>query len=88
MRIRSARPAARTGPLPDRSGPIAALLAAAALLAGPVMSAEAQVDPPPTGFQVGQPFPVIELPSLEDGEPRSIADFRGHRVILHVFASW
>lgn len=88
MRIRSGPPAARTGPLPDRSGPMAALLAAAAILGGPVVSAEAQVDPPPTGFEVGEPFPVIALPGLEDGEPRSIADFRGHRVILHVFASW
>lgn len=39
-------------------------------------------------FEVGQPFPDIVLPSLENGGPASIADFRGKKVILHVFASW
>lgn len=39
-------------------------------------------------FEVGQPFPDIVLPSLEDGRPVSIADFRGKKLILHVFASW
>lgn len=38
-------------------------------------------------FEVGQPFPNIALPDL-DGSRRSIADFRGHKLILHVFASW
>ncbi len=41
-----------------------------------------------TGFEVGQPFPTLSFPALEDGRPRSIADFRGQRIILHVFASW
>ena len=40
------------------------------------------------GFAVGEPFPTIALPALEDGRPRSIADFRGKKVVLHVFASW
>ena len=26
--------------------------------------------------------------SLPDGQPVSIADFRGEKVVLHVFASW
>lgn len=65
-----------------------ALALAALLVGGPPMTADAQVDPPPTGFEVGQPFPVLTLPSLEDGQPRSLAEFRGHEVILHVFASW
>ena len=39
-------------------------------------------------FEVGQPFPDIVLPSLGDGRRASIADFRGKKVILHVFASW
>ncbi len=42
----------------------------------------------PTGFQVGEPFPDMLLPSLADGQPRSLADFRGRKVVLHVFASW
>ena len=41
-----------------------------------------------TGFEVGQPFPTLAFPALDDGRPRSIADFRGQKVILHVFASW
>lgn len=39
-------------------------------------------------IEVGKPFPDIALPSLEDGRMMSIADFRGQRVVLHVFASW
>lgn len=39
-------------------------------------------------FEVGRPFPDIVLPSLEDGRPTSIADFRGKKVVLHIFASW
>ncbi len=39
-------------------------------------------------FEVGTPFPTLSLPSLEDGRPASIADFRGQKVILHIFASW
>ncbi len=37
---------------------------------------------------VGEPFPGLVLPALEDGTPLSIAAFRGQKVILHVFASW
>ncbi|MBI4539384.1 MAG: hypothetical protein HY704_07745 [Gemmatimonadetes bacterium] len=40
------------------------------------------------GFAVGQSFPTLAFPALEDRRPRSIADFRGNKVILHVFASW
>ncbi len=39
------------------------------------------------GLQIGRPFPDIALPDL-DGNRRSVADFRGHKLILHVFASW
>ncbi len=39
-------------------------------------------------FQVDQPFPDLTLPALEDGRPASIRDYRGRKVILHVFASW
>ena len=39
-------------------------------------------------FRVGQPFPKLTLPALEDGQPASIRDYRGRKVILHVFASW
>ena len=41
----------------------------------------------PTGFEVGQPFPEIPLPALDDGRPISLADCRGETVILQVVAS-
>ena len=41
-----------------------------------------------SSFEVGQPFPAITLPALEDGRPASLADFRGKKLLLHVFASW
>ena len=47
----------------------------------------AVADEPPS-FEVGWPFPDIALPSMDDGTPMSIADFRGEKVVLHVFASW
>lgn len=52
-----------------------------------VRGAEAQ-DPTSMGFEVGKPFPTLAFPSLEDGQPRSITEFRGKKLILHVFASW
>lgn len=41
-----------------------------------------------TGFAVGDRFPELTLPSLADGEPMSIASFRGRKLVLHVWASW
>ena len=40
------------------------------------------------GIRVGERFPEIVLPALEDGTPLSIASFRGRKVALHVWASW
>lgn len=42
----------------------------------------------PYGFEVGQPVPDLVLPAADDGAPRSLADYRGEKYILHVFASW
>ena len=39
-------------------------------------------------FKVGEAFPAMVFPSAEDRHPISIADFRGKKVILHIFASW
>jgi hypothetical protein len=50
-------------------------------------NAGAQLSLPET-IAEGKPFPVIPLPGLADGRPASIADFRGEKVVLHVFASW
>ena len=50
--------------------------------------AAAQQSQLPEAFRVGKPFPTLAFPSLETGRPASIADYRGERLILHVFASW
>ena len=39
-------------------------------------------------LEVGQPFPSHPLPSLEDGRASSIAQFRGQKLVLHIWASW
>lgn len=41
-----------------------------------------------TGLDVGNRFPELVLPSLADGDPLSIASFRGRKLVLHVWASW
>jgi hypothetical protein len=45
--------------------------------------------PPRLGMiEIDAAFPGVWLPSAEDGRPMSISNFRGRRVVLHVFASW
>ncbi len=39
-------------------------------------------------FRVGEPFPDLLLPAAADGRTASLADFRGQKLVLHVFASW
>ena len=39
-------------------------------------------------LRVGQPFPDIHFPTLSGGKLRSVASFRGRKLVLHVFASW
>jgi len=39
-------------------------------------------------FAVGDLFPDLAFPSLADGTPARLSDFRGKKVMLHVFASW
>lgn len=38
--------------------------------------------------RVGERFPALVLPSLADGSPLSVEQFRGRKVLLHQFASW
>lgn len=58
------------------------------ILFGTLLTAAMVAMPTPAAdLDVGQPFPEIVLPSI-DGEPMSIAAFRGRKVALHVFASW
>jgi len=58
-------------------------LGSVAMLSTP-FSAMAQEE----GLQIGDRFPEIVLPSLENGTPLSIASFRGRKLVLHVWASW
>lgn len=39
-------------------------------------------------FSVGDPFPGVILPNLGSGEPSSVNDWRGQKLILHIWASW
>ena len=64
----------------------AATLGALVMLVA-VLPATAPVPQSEHALEIGRPFPTIPLPDLE-GTRRSVADFRGHRLILHVFASW
>ncbi len=57
-------------------------LAVASIASTPAAAEE--TDP----FEVGRPFPDLALPAAEDGRKLSIRDFRGEKLILHVFASW
>ena len=59
-----------------------------ALAAMAISLGEALAKPSSTGFKIGEPFPDLVLPSLEDGKPLSLVRFRGQKVILHIFASW
>ena len=36
----------------------------------------------------GEAFPALVLPALDDARPLALADFRGRKVILQIFASW
>ncbi len=57
---------------------------------GSSIMAAAGVSPqrPAAPFTVGEPFPDLAFPSLSDGAPTRMSDFRGRKVMLHVFASW
>jgi hypothetical protein len=38
--------------------------------------------------QVGQPHADFILPSIDDGSPIQLSDYRGKKVLLMHFASW
>jgi cytochrome oxidase Cu insertion factor (SCO1/SenC/PrrC family) len=62
------------------------LLVLTAMLAGCSQTA-AEHPPVSPRIEVGVPFPDLLLPDL-DGRPASVAQWRGRKVILHIFASW
>ena len=52
-----------------------------------VSPAARAADPPV--IEVGKPFPILPLPLVGDpGTHRSLEDFRGRKLVLHLFASW
>jgi hypothetical protein len=69
----------------------AALLALTLATGAPARGAPAEGAPAeaaPAEIAIGKPFPAILLPDAQDGRPRSIVNFRGKKIVLHVFASW
>ena len=64
------------------------MLWSALIVAGLLSSSASAAEPPRQELVEGRPFPDLLLPSIADGKPLSIADFRGRKVALHVFASW
>ena len=44
--------------------------------------------PLPKGFNAGEAFPTKALPSAADGRLMSVAEFRGRKLIVNIFASW
>lgn len=74
-------------PAPPRSD----VTAAQADSMSPVdLRAPAQPDSglPPSGVAIGEPMPLFELPRVDGSGSASLADFRGQKTILHIFASW
>jgi hypothetical protein len=74
--------------LPRRFSAPALTVFAAALFACSGDRLAEPVEDPVLKVEVGQPVPDIVLPSMEDGRPASLAQFRGKKIVLHVFASW
>jgi hypothetical protein len=42
----------------------------------------------PLRLSVGHAFPELAFPSADNGTPMSIAQYRGKKILLHIFASW
>jgi hypothetical protein len=59
------------------------LLLSLVLLACGLSSSTAQAQ-----WKVADRFPVISLPAAEDASFRSVADYRGRPLLLHIYASW
>lgn len=38
--------------------------------------------------EVGKPLAGFTLPRIDDGEPVSLSDYRGRKLLLIMFASW
>ncbi len=61
------------------------ILCLSALMAATTMLSAAAEDYAP---RVGKPHPEVLLPSIADGKPVSLLQYRGRKVLLIHFASW
>ncbi len=70
--------------------PVILAFVALASLSGFASIADVETRPtlPPLEFEIGKAFPPLAFPSLESSRPMSLADFRGEKVVLQIFASW
>jgi hypothetical protein len=64
---------------------LSSLVLTGTLLAAPAAAEETGTEMP---IEIGQPFPTLTLPSIADGSPMSVTEFRGKKVLLHIWASW
>ncbi len=90
-RLARSRPRRRSGKRKWILGVIAiGLVAAGVKDIMPARAAEGSTAPKSYSveFHEGQMFPTIVFPSLRGGRPGAVADFRGKKLILHIFASW
>lgn len=39
-------------------------------------------------WQRGDVFPDVRLPTVDEGGPRRLSEWRGRPLMLHLFASW
>ena len=81
-------PVAYTATMRSRLGHGLARIGVSLLLAAAVPGLPAGAGESGAEIAVGRPFPDLVLPSLADGRPASVHDFRGTRLVLHIFASW
>lgn len=72
----------RSVPLPGRTGMPARPLTLTALLLASCIPSES-----PT-LRAGDPAPDFTATSLDDGSPVSLADYRGHVLLVNLWATW
>ncbi len=52
------------------------------------LAAGASAQLPPSGFEIGRPFPALQFRDARTGQTASIQDYRGTKLLVAIFASW